>query len=113
MPLVSTEIHMGTVHLMKALAILPPISQHRTHTQRQRTPTSQSSTMPTKSTIQPTQHQAITIPDLRGMVRLDGMQPNYCPPTTPDTGYNPETASTLGFRRNTSKPGRTVKLRLA
>jgi hypothetical protein len=103
----------GTTQLMKSPAPLQRIDHHQAHTLGQGTTMGQRRTMPTKRINQPTQHRTITIPDLRGIVRLGGTQLNCCPPTTPDTEYNPETASTLGFRPSKSKRGRTVKLRLA
>jgi hypothetical protein len=107
------QIRTGPIQLTKAPVIVRSINRRQTHTLHQTTTMRQRRTMPTKSITQPTQHQAITIPDLRGTVRLGGTQLNCCPPTTPDTEYNPETVITLGSRPNTSKPGRTVKLRLA
>jgi hypothetical protein len=113
MPAIHIQIRAGAIQLTKALVILQPINGRQTHTLHRRISTRQHSMEPTNSITQPTSRQTITIPDLRGIVRLGGTQLNCCPPTTPDTEYSPETASTLGSRPNTSKPGRTVKLRLA
>ena len=113
-PPIHAQIGTGTIELTKPpVALQQPINRCQTHTLQQGTPASQRRTMPTESITQPTQHQTTTIPDPRGIVRLGGTPPNCFPPTTPDTEYNPETASTLGSRPKTLKPGHTVKLRLA
>jgi len=103
----------GTTHLMRPPAILLLTNHQHTHTLHQRTATGPRRTMPTKSIIQPTQHQTIIILDLRGIVRRDGMQLNCSPPTTPDTEYNPKTVNSLVSHLIKSKPGHTVKLPLA
>ena len=85
-------------------------SQHHTDTLNHRAPTGHQ-TVPVKSLILSIPHQTISIRDQRGTVRLDSMQLNCCQPTTLDTGYNRETASSLGSRPSKLKPGPSVKPR--
>lgn len=103
----------GTIEVAKALVSLQPITGLQNRTLHRETPASPRTMTPIGSITPPTPHQTVTILDLRGIAKRDDMQLNCCRPTTLDTGYNPETASTWGFRPKVSKHGRTVKLRSA
>ena len=98
---------------MNGPAILLLTNQQQTHTLHQRTTMRRRRTMLITSMIQPASHQTCTIMSLRGIVRLGGTQLNCCPPTTPDTEYNPKTVNSLVSHLIKSKPGHTVKLPLA
>jgi len=103
----------GTKEFAKTRVILRPITGLLNHTLNRKTPASRRTTMPIGSITPPKPPQTVTILGLLGIAKRDDMQLNCCRPTTLDTGYNRETASTWGFRPRALKLGRTVKLRSA